>query len=124
MIRTLLLTFVLAVAAFCQGDGVAGKWTYTMETPGGPMPVTLDLKVEGKTVTGTVAAGERQLNIENGTLDGKALSVTVKRQRDSGGTMVYDLKATLAEDGKTLKGTTSTDMDGQKVTQEWEAKRL
>jgi hypothetical protein len=32
---------------------VAGKWSAALETPHGKMPVTFELKLDGKTVTGT-----------------------------------------------------------------------
>lgn len=92
-----------------------------METPNGNVPVAIDLKTEGNRLTGTIAAGDQSFTIENGTVTGSAIKFTFKRARPQGGTMNYEVSATV--NGATMKGATVADMDGQKVTQDWEAKR-
>lgn len=121
MTRRILLLLVFAVACFGQSEGLAGKWTYPMDTPDGSIPVLLDLKLEGTKVTGTVAAGDRSFPITAGTYENGEMKLSVERVRGDGGKVVYQLTGKL--DGKVLKGTTTADVNGEKVTQEWEAKR-
>jgi hypothetical protein len=119
--RTLLLT-LFAALSFAQDAVISGKWTYTMETPNGDMPVVLDLKAEGNRLTGTISAGgERTFAIENGTISGSAIQFSFKRERPQGGSMAYEVSGTVA--GNSMKGKTTADVDGQKITMDWEAKR-
>lgn len=122
MLRIALIFLFLAAIALPQSDAVNGKWMYTMDTPDGQVPVTLELKVDGKQVTGFVSTGpERRFKIENGTFEDGVVKVTVKRDRPSGGVMTYQLSGKV--EGSVMKGTTVADMNGEKVTQEWEAKK-
>lgn len=121
MLRLLLLLLICAGLCVSQAQTVAGKWGYTMDTPNGAVPITLDLKVDGNKVTGTVASGERSFPIENGEVDGGTVKLTFKRDRPQGGTMAYQITGKV--EGNVMKGTTVADMDGEKVTQHWEAKR-
>lgn len=51
---------------------VAGKWSAELETPHGKMPVTFELKLDGKTVTGTFATEQTgALPLKGQYLDGK-----------------------------------------------------
>jgi hypothetical protein len=119
--RKLILLLTLTALCLFADDSVGGKWTYTMETPMGDVVVDFDLKLDGKAVTGTVAAGERSFPVQNGTYEDGVLKMSCTRDRPQGGTMVYKFEAKL--DGAVLKGTTEADVDGEKVTQQWEAKR-
>lgn len=119
--RKLILLLTLCALGLFAEDSVAGKWTYTMETPMGDVIVNFDLKVDGKAVTGTIAAGERSFPVQNGTVENGVLKMSCTRDRPQGGTMTYTFQAKL--DGAVLKGTTEADVDGEKVTQQWEAKR-
>ena len=103
---------------------LSGDWIWRMKGPNDEMLESpLVLKVEGTKVTGTFTLGEdRKLEIEKGTFDGKQLKVIVRRNRpNNAGEMIYDMTATL-ENGE-LKGMVATDLDGQKRTQDWSAKR-
>lgn len=91
-----------------------------METPDGAIPVTLDLKAEGAKLTGTVSTGGRDFPIESGSVEGNTIKLTIKRERQ-GGAAVYQI--TGKAEGKTMKGTTVADLAGEKMTQEWEAKK-
>jgi SAM-dependent methyltransferase len=105
-----------------QGGTVDGEWVFTMPTPNGDMDAKLTLKTNGKVLSGTfVFAENRRLEIQDGTIEGKLMKFTVKRDRQSGGVMVYKMTGTV--DGDQIKGSTEADMDGQAVTQEWKAKR-
>jgi hypothetical protein len=51
---------------------VAGKWSAVLETPHGTMPVTFELKLDGKTVTGTFTSEQTgALPLKGQYLDGK-----------------------------------------------------
>jgi hypothetical protein len=121
MLRFLLIFVLCAAVSFPQSQAVAGKWNYTMETPNGSVPITLDLKVDGNKVTGTVASGERSFPIQTGSVDGGTVRLTFKRDRPQGGTMTYEITGKV--DGDVMKGTTVANMGDEKVTQEWLAKR-
>jgi hypothetical protein len=49
-----LVAAALIAASPLSAQSVAGKWNAAMNTPGGMVPLALDLKVSGDTVTGTV----------------------------------------------------------------------
>lgn len=120
-IQTVLL-LLFALLCLAQDAPVSGKWAYTMETPSGDVPVLMDLKADGARLTGSISAGgEMTFPIEGGTVSGNSLKFTFKRARPQGGSMLYEVSGTVT--GDKLKGSTSADLDGQKVTQEWEAKR-
>jgi hypothetical protein len=121
MLRIVLFVVLLTAVCFGQSSPVAGKWGYNMDTPNGSVPVTLDLKVEGGKVTGTVATGERSFPIQTGTVEGNAVKLMFRRDRPQGGSMTYEIAGKV--DGNVMKGSTVADVNGEKVTQEWEAKR-
>lgn len=122
MVKQILSVCAFAVLLAGQAaDVVSGKWQYMMETPDGQAPVILDLKVEGSEVKGTVSTGPRVLTIKTGKVEGGVITLTVSRDRPQGGAMTYQITGKV--EGSTMKGTTEADMDGQKVTQEWEAKK-
>lgn len=95
---------------------------FHMQSPNGEFISRLTLKVVAGKVTGDFDFGEgRKLNIENGTWDGSTLRMTVRRDRPQGGTVVYQMKASLL--GKQLKGSVETELDGEKRAGEWRAER-
>ena len=101
---------------------LSGEWTWTMDTPNGPVSAALILKVEGDKVTGKFARGEdRWLEIENGKVNGSEFSWTVKRDRPDGSIMTYRMSGKVEGDKITAKARTET--DGQEATSEWSALR-
>ena len=72
MRKTVFLILLAAVAALA-GD-VAGTWKGSMETPMGTMELSATLKVDGKTVTGTMNFMGTDQKIQNGKLDGDKIS--------------------------------------------------
>jgi len=79
MAAALALTLTGSVTAF-QGKApdpgsaptVAGKWSAALETPHGTMAVTFELKLDGKTVTGTFSTEQMgELPLKGQYLDGK-----------------------------------------------------
>ena len=76
--RCVVLTCMFVLAA--RGADVAGKWRAEFSTPDGTQRVnTFTFKVDGSTVTGTVAGSQDETSIKNGKIDGDAISFTADR---------------------------------------------
>ena len=108
--------------------GVTGKWTFEQPGRGGNpgRPVTITLKADGSTLTGTMPAGGRggggdPIAISDGKVDGKNISFTVKRDM-GGNTMVTKYEGTVNSDELKLKISRSG-QDGTPVTTDVVAKR-
>lgn len=103
---------ILAVAVVAlAADAITGKWVYEMQgRDGTPRPVTLELKAEGATLTGTVSGmggrggGGGQApapqQISNGKVDGNNVSFDVTRETQMG---AMTTKYTGAVAGNELK---------------------
>ena len=81
---------------------VAGKWTMSLETQNGTMTPGLDLKQDGKKVTGTLASPQGEAPLSGEYADGK-LKFNVSFQGNNG-QMDLVFVASLKPDG-TLAGT-------------------
>ena len=81
---------------------VAGKWVVNVETQNGTMNATLDLKLDGKKVTGTISGPQGDAAVTGEFADNK-LTFSISYQ-SNGGEMKLDFTATLKADG-TLAGT-------------------
>jgi hypothetical protein len=85
-----ILTMVLAGAMALMCANIDGKWVAEIETKNkkgaGKQNVTLDLKADGSTLTGSVAAGKRarSTDIQNGKLDGDKFSFTTVQKGKQG----------------------------------------
>jgi len=115
-----VLTILLVVAFVALAADVTGKWTYEQagRNGGQARPVTITLKQDGNTLTGSVPGfGGRggggggtpppPTEISNGKVDGNNISFEVKR--DMGGqTMVTKYEGTLSGDELKLKITRNT----------------
>lgn len=112
-----------AAAAAATSAGLTGEWTLTVPGPNQePVELALTLKQEGTKLTGGVARpGGGLLAIDRGEVRGSEVSFTIKRNRDNGEAMVYDIKGKL--DGGKLAGKASTTMEGNAITIDWSAKR-
>ena len=76
------------------------------------MPVTAELKQDGKTVTGTAGReGDEQHALENGAIDGDKLTFEVTAPDGK-----YEVSLTLVSDAQLQGNVTHTDQDGSKVT--------
>lgn len=104
-------------------SGLGGEWIWTINGPEGkPVSGPLILTQSGQSVGGKFARGEdKWLLIENGKMDGNQFSWTVKRDRPTGGNMLYQMKGSL--NGDEIKGQVQTEMDGNPVVSDWSAKR-
>ena len=75
MAMSMLLAVTIALAA-----DVNGKWKADFETPDGQKATnTFTFKVDGDTVTGTVAGSQDDTPIKNGKLSGDTISFTADR---------------------------------------------
>ena len=95
-IRTIVMGLMLA-AVSCFAADIDGKWTGTMTTPNGDVPVNFTFKAEGATLTGTTGGPAGDIKIADGKVDGNNVSFTVSF--DFGGmplTMSY--KGVVAKD--------------------------
>ena len=78
-IRLVLLSCLLAVAAFAAD--VTGKWNAEVPGRGGQTrQITMNLKADGATLTGTIGGPQGDTEITNGKVDGDQVSFTVVRE--------------------------------------------
>jgi len=128
--KLLFVISLLLVASFAlMAADVSGKWTYEQPGRGGNpgRPVTITLKADGSTLTGTIPGGGRggapadPIAISDGKVDGNNISFTVKRDMN-GTTMITKYEGTVAGDELKLM-VTRNGQDGTPVTTEVVAKR-
>jgi hypothetical protein len=77
-----VITTALAVsAAAAFAADITGRWTLTVETPGGTRQSTVEFKQDGKNLTGAIHSqvGDAPLT---GSVDGDQVSFSVTRERD------------------------------------------
>jgi hypothetical protein len=98
---------------------LAGKWNMSLETQQGAMASVLDLKVDGKKVTGTISSQMGEAPIEGEFADGK-LTLTMSYQ-GSNGSMQLAFTGALKDDG-TMAGT--MDIPSQNIQMPWKAERV
>ena len=112
--------FLLAVltAALSFAADITGKWTGELNTQNGPMPLTMNLKADGETLTGTVGTQMGEMQIKEGKIKGDDLTWVTMFERD-GNTMKINNKAKVT--GKEMKVTIS--VEGRDVTMEYTAKK-
>jgi hypothetical protein len=75
-LRVIVMGLVLS-ALWCFGADVDGKWTGTMNTPMGDVPVNFNFKADGAKLTGTTSGPEGDVQISNGKVDGDKLTFSV-----------------------------------------------
>jgi len=76
-LRSTLIAFVL-LAGSCFAADVDGKWTGTMSTPNGDVPVSFTFKADGTTLTGSTQGPDGgDVKISDGKTDGKNISFTI-----------------------------------------------
>lgn len=120
-------TILLALSLAAYAADVSGKWTFEQQgrRGGNPTTVTLNLKAEGGTVTGTVSQPGRNGNMESqisdGKIDGNNISFKVSRQMGDN-TITMEYSGTIDGDSISLK-ITRPGRDGNPMTSEVTAKR-
>ena len=132
--KLLFVLTILLIASFAlMAADVSGKWTYEAPGRGGNpgRPVTITLKADGATLTGTVPAGGRggggdnpppPIDITDGKVDGNNISFTVKREFN-GNSMVQKYEGVVNGDELKLK-IIRNGQDGTPVTYDVVAKRV
>jgi len=99
-------TILLVAAVGLMAADVSGKWKFEQMGRGGnTVQVTLTLKADGSTLTGTVSQPGRdgspmETEISDGKVDGNNVSFAVKREFN-GNTFVITYKGVV--DGDTMK---------------------
>ena len=94
MTRTLLLAlaFCALVLVPVRAADVDGKWTGSLDTPMGAIPMEFNFKADGATLSGSQSGPDGgQIPIKNGKIDGNKISFLVSI--DFGG-MALDLNYT------------------------------
>ena len=72
----LFLAFMLAVPAFAAD--VDGKWSGTVDTPGGQFPVNFTFMADGAMLAGSLAGPDgTEIPIKGGTIDGSNISFSI-----------------------------------------------
>ena len=100
-LRLVLLSCVLAVAALAAD--VSGKWTYETQGRNGAQTVTLTLKADGGSLTGTMAGGRGgDVEISEGKVDGNNVSFKVVREMQ-GNKLVMNYTGTVSGEEMKLK---------------------
>jgi hypothetical protein len=129
--KLLFVTTILFVVAFvAMAADVSGKWTYQQPSGrgGDPMPVTITLKADGGTVTGSVPGRGRggqpgtPSEITNGKVDGNKVYFEVKRTTQNG-EIVTKYEGEVSGDSMTLKVTRPSMNGGDPMTNTFTATR-
>jgi len=127
--KLLFVTTILFVVAFvAMAADVTGKWTYQAPGRGGDMmSVTITLKQDGATLTGSVPGFGRggqapPQEISNGKVDGDNISFEVKRTTQNG-EFVTKYEGTVSGDTLKLKITRPGRGGGDPMTTEYTANR-
>ncbi len=109
----MLLMWTGKVLAVDEAAKVAGTWEMTSEGPNGTMTQTLVITQDGGTIKGTLTGRRGEAPLE-GTVNGNKVSFTVKRQTQSGDTMVFQYTATA--DGDSMKGSVHSERGDRDFT--------
>ena len=96
---------------------VAGTWEKTSESRSGPMTQTMTITQDGGSSKGTLTGRRGDAPLE-GTVTGNKLSFTVKRETQSGDTLVMEYTGTV--EGDIIKGNVHSERFGNR---EFTAKR-
>jgi hypothetical protein len=76
-LRSIAIAFVL-LAGSCFAADVDGKWSGTLNTPNGDVPVAFTLKADGGMLSGSTTGPDgMEVKITEGKMDGKNLSFNV-----------------------------------------------
>jgi hypothetical protein len=98
-----LVSLAIAASAFAQGDPLSGTWTGDWgPSPRDRNPVTLQLKWDGKALTGTVNPGSDAITLQKSTFDARTGAIHMEADAKRGGTTIH-----YVIEGKVDKGTMS-----------------
>ena len=116
-----LLVCILAIASLALADSAAdGKWTAEITTQRGQQTMTITLKGDGNTLTGTVEGGRGGvIPIEEGTIQGNTIKFKQKQQ-GRGGEVIMMYTGTIK--GEEIAFTRQAEGQGNPV--EFTAKKM
>jgi len=118
-----MMTFAL-LAGMAQAQdkpNLTGTWKWTVTFGDQTREQTLNLKLEGDKLTGTMLGRDNQeIPIEDATFKDGTVSFKVTRERDG---QKFTIKYQGKVSGDTIKGTSEFERDGQTQSRDWEAKR-
>jgi hypothetical protein len=92
----LLALFLLGTTLLSAAD-VTGKWTGEVEGRNGKRPITMNLKADGATLTGTVTARNADTPISDGKIDGDNISFAMTFEGNNG-KVTINYKGTVSGD--------------------------
>jgi hypothetical protein len=72
-----LLTIAVLLASAAFAADVDGKWTGSMSTPNGDVPVNFTFKADGAKLDGSTTGPAGEIKIAEGKVDGNNISFTV-----------------------------------------------
>lgn len=116
LLRLVILTLAAASASFAED--VTGKWIGELNTPNGAMQLTMILKADGESLTGTVGSQMGDMPITEGKIKGDELSWVTTAERN-GNVMKIMNKAKVS--GSEMKVTVS--VEGRDFSMEYTAKK-
>ena len=100
-IVVLLFALSLAVVTLSAQSGIAGEWTIAVNTPGGTREASLTLKVDGETLSGTMASEQGETAFK-GTAKDNTFTMSFDVQTPNG---TFTINMSGAVDGDDMKGT-------------------
>lgn len=96
MLAATFVAGLMTITAFAAD--VSGKWTGEMPGRGGQTrPVTLTLKADGGTLTGSMGGGQMEAPVSDGKVDGDNVSFKVVREFN-GNSMTMNYKGVVSGD--------------------------
>jgi hypothetical protein len=99
--RALALGLLLAASPAFAAE-VDGKWTGSVDTPNGPLPVTFDFKADGNKLSGGLLGPDgTPIPIKDGKVDGHNISFTLEITMGGADPLSFNYTGMLA--GKELK---------------------
>jgi hypothetical protein len=126
MNRRVLVGMLAAVISFLSlGQGAedpTGTWKFTAMIGKKTLDATLNLKLEGDKLTGTIRGGQgnREAAISDGTFKDDKVSFSVTREQ-KGEKLTQKYTGTVS--GDMIKGTIDSERSGKSRSTIWEAKR-
>ena len=111
----------MSFAATAQAADPNGTWQWKFKTQGGQeIEFSLELEAKGEALTGELKIGDRSTEVKEGTFKGNEVKFKIEFERN-GRTSTVHYVGKL--DGDTIKGTTEREVNGEKMSRDWEAKR-
>jgi hypothetical protein len=118
---TAAVLVLTCMANSVQAADANGTWKWMISRGGQEIELSLALKQDGEKLTGAVTRPMGQaIDIKDGTFKNDEVSFSTEVERD-GNVFKTKYRGKLA--GDTIKGTLERERNGEKMTNDWEAKR-